>query len=119
MHSLPADREDELALDLDALRGRLVAEHAIGRGVIVTYGLGEVNTGGFGRGLPEVARLCKEHGAWLHVDAAFGGFAGVVPELRHLVDGIDMADSLTLDGELPILEIEKLTARTQMAERAV
>ncbi len=97
-HSLPADAEDELAIDLSALRGRLLAERAIGRGVIVTYGLGEVNTGGFGRGLPQVVALCRQYGAWLHVDAAFGGFAGAVPELRHLVEGIDMADSLTLDG---------------------
>lgn len=97
-HSLPADAEDELAIDLSALRGRLLAERAIGREVIVSYGLGEVNTGGFGRGLPAVAALCREYGAWLHVDAAFGGFAGAVPELRHLVEGIDMADSLTLDG---------------------
>ncbi|BEI81716.1 hypothetical protein CcaverHIS002_0208760 [Cutaneotrichosporon cavernicola] len=97
-HSLPADPEDELEIDLSALRGRLLAERSIGRGVIVTYGLGEVNTGGFGRGLPKVAELCRHYGAWLHVDAAFGGFAGAVPELRHLVDGMDMADSLTLDG---------------------
>ncbi|KLT38890.1 PLP-dependent transferase [Cutaneotrichosporon oleaginosum] len=97
-HSLPADADDELAPDLSALRGRLVAERAIGRGVIVTYGLGEVNTGGFGRGLPQIAALCRQYGAWLHVDAAFGGFAGAVPELRHLVEGIDLADSLTLDG---------------------
>ncbi|GMK55080.1 hypothetical protein CspeluHIS016_0201360 [Cutaneotrichosporon spelunceum] len=97
-HSLPADPEDELDIDLPALRGRLVAERAVGRGVILTYGLGEVNTGGFGRRLPEVAELCRQHGAWLHVDAAFGGFAGAVPALRHLVKGMDMADSLTLDG---------------------
>ena len=30
---------------------------------------------------------------------AFGGFAGVIPELKGLIEGIDMADSLTLDGE--------------------
>lgn len=41
----------------------------MGRGVIVCYGLGEVNTGGFGTGLVDVAKLCKENGAWLHVDA--------------------------------------------------
>lgn len=98
-HSLPPDSKDELAFDLGSLHGRLLAERAIGRGVIVTYGLGEVNTGGFGRSLPAVAALCREYGAWLHIDAAFGGFAGIVPELRHLVEGMDMADSLTLDGE--------------------
>lgn len=98
VQSMPADPDDELTFDLTALRARLAADAAVGRGVIVTYGLGEVNTGGFGRGLRKVAALCKEYGAWLHVDGAFGGFAGVVPELAHLVDGIELADSLTLDG---------------------
>lgn len=33
------------------------------------YGLGEVNTGGLGGDLEQVAELCEELGAWLHVDA--------------------------------------------------
>ncbi|GFZ49126.1 hypothetical protein JCM24511_06876 [Saitozyma sp. JCM 24511] len=98
VHALPSSAGDELAFDLPALKARLEEERAVGRGVIVCYGLGEVNTGGFGTGLVDVAKLCKENGAWLHVDAAFGGFAGIVPELKHLVEGMDLADSLTLDG---------------------
>ncbi|ORY22448.1 hypothetical protein BCR39DRAFT_551649 [Naematelia encephala] len=98
VQTMPSAPGDELAFDLDALRDRLEAEKKIGRGVIVCYGMGEVNTGGFGRGLESVAKLSREYGAWLHVDAAFGGFAAVVPEFRHLTKGIDLADSLTLDG---------------------
>ncbi|RXK42241.1 hypothetical protein M231_00600 [Tremella mesenterica] len=98
VQQLSSRQDDELAIDLEVLEKRLKEEREVGRGVIVTYGLGEVNTGGFGQGLPEVARICKRYDAWLHVDGAFGGFAGVVPELRHLVEGIDQADSLTLDG---------------------
>lgn len=74
IQSLPADADDELAIDIAALHARLAAEKEVGRGVIVTYGLGEVNTGGFGRGLRNVAALCKEYGAWLHVDG--GGCSG-------------------------------------------
>lgn len=51
------------------LRDRLEKEKAVGRGVIVSYGLGEVNTGGIGSDLEKVADLCDELGAWLHVDA--------------------------------------------------
>lgn len=51
------------------LRDRLIKEKEIGRGVIVSYGLGEVNTGGIGGDLEDVAELCDELGAWLHVDA--------------------------------------------------
>ncbi len=45
----------------------------------------------------EVADVCAEHGMWLHVDAAYGGAAAVVPELRHVVDGCDRADSLVVN----------------------
>jgi glutamate/tyrosine decarboxylase-like PLP-dependent enzyme len=60
---------DETAIDVVALRCRLEEEQKIGRGVIVVYGLGEVNTGGFGGDLDGVAELCEQYGAWLHVDA--------------------------------------------------
>ena len=69
VHQLPAQTDDELAFDLGALEQRLKDEQAVGRGVVVLYGLGEVNTGGFPGGLPEVSKLCKQYGAWLHIDA--------------------------------------------------
>jgi glutamate/tyrosine decarboxylase-like PLP-dependent enzyme len=69
VHTIPASQEDELAFDMAVLRDRLEKEKEVGRGVIVSYGLGEVNTGGTGSDLEEVAELCEELGAWLHVDA--------------------------------------------------
>nr|ACZ81469.1 AN11g04720 [Kwoniella heveanensis] len=98
IHSMPSQADDELAFDVYKLEERLEAEKQAGRGVIVVYGIGEVNTGGFGRGLGDVAELCKKYGAWLHVDAAFGGFAGLMPELAEYTKDMDKADSLTLDG---------------------
>jgi aromatic-L-amino-acid decarboxylase len=45
-----------------------------------------------------VADICEQHGLWLHVDAAYAGSAGIVPELRPLImDGCHRADSLTLN----------------------
>ncbi len=45
-----------------------------------------------------IADICRRHALWLHVDAAYAGSAGIVPELRPLVlDGCDRADSLTLN----------------------
>lgn len=58
-----------MAFDIPALKDRLRKEKEIGRGVIVVYGLGEVNTGGLGGDLELVAGVCAEFGAWLHVDA--------------------------------------------------
>ena len=47
--------------------------------------------------LPEVAALCDRYGAWLHVDAAYGGPAVLADDLRPLLAGIDRADSIAVD----------------------
>ncbi|MGO4428706.1 aspartate aminotransferase family protein, partial [Streptomyces sp. MCAF7] len=47
--------------------------------------------------LPEIADLCARAGAWLHVDAAYGCGLLVSPRRRHLLDGIERADSVTVD----------------------
>ena len=44
-----------------------------------------------------VADVCERHGMWLHVDAAYGGAAAIVPEMRHVLDGCDRADSLVFN----------------------
>ena len=44
-----------------------------------------------------IADVCERHGMWLHVDAAYGGSAAVVPEMRHVLDGCDRADSLVVN----------------------
>jgi aromatic-L-amino-acid decarboxylase len=43
--------------------------------------------------LPEVGRICREEGIWLHVDAAMCGTAALCPEFRHIHEGVEMADS--------------------------
>jgi L-2,4-diaminobutyrate decarboxylase len=47
--------------------------------------------------LPEIAELCAQFGAWMHVDAAYG--CGLLASLRHRdrIDGIERADSVTVD----------------------
>ena len=47
--------------------------------------------------LPGVAEACRAHGAWFHVDAAYGGGLLVSPTRRHLLAGIERADSVTVD----------------------
>jgi glutamate/tyrosine decarboxylase-like PLP-dependent enzyme len=64
---------------------------------IVSAQAGEVNTGSFDP-LDEIATICQERGAWLHVDGAFGLWAAASPALRHLARGADRADSWTVDG---------------------
>jgi aromatic-L-amino-acid/L-tryptophan decarboxylase len=47
--------------------------------------------------LPAIAAVCRRHGVWLHVDAAYAGVAAMVPELRHLFDGVEHADSFVFN----------------------
>jgi aromatic-L-amino-acid/L-tryptophan decarboxylase len=47
--------------------------------------------------VPEIARVCREHGLWLHVDAAYGGAAALAPEFRSVLDGCEHADSLVVN----------------------
>jgi aromatic-L-amino-acid/L-tryptophan decarboxylase len=44
-----------------------------------------------------VVAIAKRHGAWVHVDAAYGGSAAILPELKHILDGVDGADSLVVN----------------------
>ena len=41
----------------------------------------------------EIGSICQEYGIWLHVDAAMAGTAALCPEYRHLLQGLDLADS--------------------------
>jgi aromatic-L-amino-acid/L-tryptophan decarboxylase len=43
--------------------------------------------------VPEISRVCREHGIWLHVDAAMSGTAALCPEFRHIHQGVEFADS--------------------------
>jgi glutamate/tyrosine decarboxylase-like PLP-dependent enzyme len=80
-------RADELARALGEADGP----------TIVCAKAGEVNTGAFDP-LEEIADLCEQHGAWLHVDGAFGLWAAASPELRHLTAGAERADSWATDA---------------------
>jgi aromatic-L-amino-acid/L-tryptophan decarboxylase len=45
----------------------------------------------------EIAAIAKAEGLWLHVDGAYGGVVGMVPELRHYLEGVDEADSFVVN----------------------
>ena len=48
--------------------------------------------------LPAIADCCERHGVWLHVDAAHGGSACLSPRHKHLVAGLERADSIVWDA---------------------
>ena len=45
----------------------------------------------------QIAEICDAEDLWLHVDAAYGGVAAIVPEMRHVIDGCERADSLVVN----------------------
>jgi glutamate/tyrosine decarboxylase-like PLP-dependent enzyme len=65
--------------------------------VIVCAQVGNVNTGAFDP-VGEISTLTKRHGAWLHVDGAFGLWAAVSRSRKHLLERVEHADSWTVDG---------------------
>jgi glutamate/tyrosine decarboxylase-like PLP-dependent enzyme len=48
--------------------------------------------------VPVIADIAEREGLWMHVDAAWGGAAALVPELAHLLGGTERADSVTFDA---------------------
>jgi len=71
---------------------------ALGDGpAIVCAQAGNVNSGAFDP-FAEIAAVCREHGAWLHVDGAFGLWAAAAPGRAHLTAGVELADSWALDA---------------------
>lgn len=64
---------------------------------VVCLQAGNVNTGACDD-LRVGCDVAHEHGAWVHVDGAFGLWAAASPTTRHLVDGIEAADSWGCDG---------------------
>ena len=47
--------------------------------------------------LEDIGRICRRHDVWLHVDAAFAGTAAICPEMRHILNGIEYADSFVFN----------------------
>lgn len=89
---IPADAQGRM--DPDAL-GRTLAD---GSGpAIVCAQAGNVATGAFDAFEP-LADACAAHGAWLHVDGAFGLWAAAAPATRHLTRGVERADSWAVDA---------------------
>jgi aromatic-L-amino-acid decarboxylase len=47
--------------------------------------------------VPAIADICERERLWLHVDAAYAGVAAMVPSYRHILDGVERADSLVVN----------------------
>lgn len=86
--------KDREAIDLTLLEEYLKASK---HPVIVVANAGTVNTVDFDD-LEAIGNLKKKYNFWMHVDAAFGGFAAASERFKHLMNGINYADSITVDA---------------------
>lgn len=95
VRTVPVDAA--LRMDADALDEQVRADTDAGYApLLVTATVGTTGAGAIDP-LQEVLAVAERHGLWCHVDAAWGGVAALVPELRPRVAGIERADSITFD----------------------
>lgn len=90
-----ANIDDSEAMDPQALASALAQSEAKGKVVIASAG---TVTGTDFDDLKAIRAICDEHQAWLHVDGAFGIFERLLQGKNGRSQGIEMADSITLDA---------------------
>jgi aromatic-L-amino-acid decarboxylase len=89
--------DDRFRLDVGELEAAIREDLAAGRRpVAVVATTGTTSTTAVDP-VPAIADLCEEHGIWLHVDAAYGGAAAVLPEMRWVLEGAERADSIVIN----------------------
>jgi glutamate/tyrosine decarboxylase-like PLP-dependent enzyme len=88
--------DDQGRIEVDALTESLESVDQ-GAPVIVCLQAGNVHSGAFDP-LEAAIQVAHRHGAWVHIDGAFGLWAAAVPSLGHLVAGLAGADSWTTDA---------------------
>jgi aromatic-L-amino-acid decarboxylase len=91
VRTVPCD--ERLRMDPAALDAMLAADP---RPFLVVGSAGTTSTGAVDP-LGELADISARHGAWFHVDAAYGGFFQLTSRGRERFSGIERADSITLD----------------------
>ena len=85
-------------MDMDALARAVATDRDAGlTPIAVAANAGTASTGSVDR-LEELADFCAAEGLWLHVDAAYGGFAAVTEQGKRRLRGIERADSVGLDA---------------------
>ena len=95
IHTISRTTEDKM--DMEALESTINSDKAKGLTPwMIIASAGTTDTGAVDP-LDQIATISSNHGLWMHVDAAYGGFFQLCPGLAHKLRGIDQADSLVID----------------------
>ncbi len=94
---LPVDAAGQMAPG--ALDHELLQLQRSGRPVIAVVATAGTTVRGAVDPLPAIAALCRRHGVWLHVDGAIGAVFGLIEQHRHRVEGLERADSITVNPQ--------------------
>ena len=88
---------DDLRLKPETLAAAIAADEAAGRKPFLAVASAGATSSGAIDPIGPLGELCAAHGIWLHVDAAYGGFAVLTERGRSALEHIALADSITLD----------------------
>ncbi|MEO6325903.1 MAG: aminotransferase class V-fold PLP-dependent enzyme [Thermoanaerobaculia bacterium] len=91
------DTKADLTMDTDALEARICEDRGRGDQPFLVVGTaGSVSTGAIDP-LATIAKICREHAIWFHVDGAYGGFAAALPDAPEELKALREADSIAVD----------------------
>jgi aromatic-L-amino-acid/L-tryptophan decarboxylase len=95
VRKIPVD--DQFRMRPDLLQAAVEADLAAGRRpCCIVASVGSTSTSAIDP-IPEIADIAERHDIWLHVDAAYAGSAAILPEMRHVLAGVERAQSLVFN----------------------
>ena len=115
--------DDAFRLRVEVLEDEVRRDRAAGRAPFAVVATAGTTSATAIDPVAEIAALCRRHGLWLHVDAAYAGSAAVAEELRWVLAGCEQADSLVVNPHkwlfTPIDCSALYTARPEVMRRAL
>ncbi|KAJ4950717.1 hypothetical protein NE237_027549 [Protea cynaroides] len=95
----PITTSSSMGFSLSAHDVRVAMEEDLASGLVPMILCGTVGTTGSGAvdQLDGLGHVAKEFGVWFHIDAAYAGSACICPEFRHYLDGVELADSISMN----------------------
>ena len=92
--SVKVESDNKESIDIEDLEQKIKGLN--GQPFILISSAGTVNTVDFDN-FKDISKIKKKYNCWWHVDGAFGAFAACSPKYKHLVNGWENADSITID----------------------